>query len=146
MENKMKDNYNLNRFIQAQAGIYETVISELKNGCKRSHWMWFIFPQVTGLGNSPMSIQYSIKSLQEAEEYLNHPILGSRLKECSSIVLNTDDHSAIQIFGSIDELKFRSSMTLFNIARHNENIFELVLEKYFKRLQDKKTLKLLSKT
>ena len=141
----MEDNYNLERFIKAQAGIYETAVYELKNGHKTSHWMWFIFPQFKGLGFSSMSVQYSISSLREAEEYLNHPILGSRIKECSRIVLNINDHSAKQIFGSIDELKFRSSMTLFNYVQNSEKIFELVLEKYFKGLQDNRTLELLSK-
>ena len=139
----MDDNYNLNRFIKAQAVIYETVISELKNGRKTSHWMWFIFPQIKGLGFSSMSIQYSISSIQEAVEYLNHPILGSRIRECTRIVLNTDGHSAKQIFGSIDELKFRSSMTLFNYVQHNEDISELAVEKYFRGLQDNRTLELL---
>ena len=141
----MDDNYNLERFIKAQAEIFETVVSELKNGRKTSHWMWFIFPQIKGLGFSSMSILYSIKSLQEAEEYLNHPILGSRIRECSRIVFNIDCYSAKQIFGSIDELKFRSSMTLFNYVQNNENIFELVLAKYFNGLQDNRTLELLSK-
>ena len=139
----MEDNYNLERFIKAQDGIYEAAVSELKNGYKTSHWMWFIFPQFKGLGFSSMSVQYSISSLREAEEYLNHPILGRRIKESSRIVLNINDHSAKQIFGSIDELKFRSSMTLFNYVQNNENIFELVLEKYFNGLQDNRTLELL---
>lgn len=140
----MKDTYNLGRFMKAQAGIYETVISELKNERKTSHWMWYIFPQIKGLGFSSMSIQYSISSIREAEEYLNHPVLGSRIKECSRIVFTIDGHSAKEIFGIIDELKFRSSMTLFNYIRHNENIFELILNKYFKGLQDNRTLELLS--
>ena len=139
----MEDKYNLERFIKAQAGIYESVISELKNGHKRSHWMWFIFPQLKGLGNSSISIKYSISSPREAEEYLDHPILGSRIKECSRIVLNIDGFSAMQIFGSIDELKLRSSMTLFDAVQQNENIFELVLGKYFKGIKDKRTLDLL---
>jgi uncharacterized protein (DUF1810 family) len=142
MENRKE--YNLNRFIKAQAGIYKTAVCELKNGHKTSHWMWFIFPQIKGLGFSSMSIQYSIKSLQEAEKYLDHPILGSRIRDCSRIVLNINGYSARQIFGSIDELKFRSSMTLFNYVQNNEKIFELVLVKYFKGLQDKRTLELLS--
>ena len=140
----MEDNYNLERFIKAQAGIYETAVYELKNGHKTSHWMWYIFPQIKGLGFSSMSIQYSISSLLEAEEYLNHPILGSRIRECTRIVLNINSHSARQIFGSIDEIKFRSSMTLFNYVQKNENIFELALAKCFKGLQDNRTLELLS--
>ncbi len=139
------DNYNLDRFIKAQENIYEAVISELKNGHKTSHWMWYIFPQLKGLGYSSMSIKYSIGSIQEAVEYLNHPILGSRIRECSRIVLTTDGYSAKQILGSIDELKFRSSMTLFNYVQKNEDIFELVLSKYFNGIQDNKTLELLSK-
>ena len=139
----MEDIYNLERFIKAQAGIYETAVYELKNGHKTSHWMWFIFPQIKGLGFSSMSIQYSISSRPEAEEYLNHPILGSRIRECTRIVLSIDNLSAKQIFGSIDELKFRSSMTLFNYVQTNENIFELVLAKYFKGQQDNRTLEIL---
>ena len=140
----MEDNYNLERYIKAQAGIYETAVCELKNGHKTSHWMWFIFPQIKGLGFSSISIQYSISSLREAGEYLNHPILGSRIRECTEIVLNIDGYSARQIFGNIDELKLRSSMTLFNYVQKNENIFELALAKYFKGLQDNRTLELLS--
>ena len=143
MENRKE--YNLNRFIKAQTGIYKTAVNELENGHKTSHWMWFIFPQLKGLGNSSMSIKYSISSLLEAEEYLKHPVLGSRIKECSRIIFTLDGHSAKQIFGSIDELKFRSSMTLFNYVQHNENIFELILDKYYKGLQDNRTLEILSK-
>lgn len=139
----MEDNYNLERFIKAQAGIYETVVSELKNGHKTSHWMWFIFPQIKGLGFSSMSMQYSISSLREAEEYLNHPVLGSRIRECARIVLDINGYSAKQIFGGIDEVKLKSSMTLFNYVQTSDNIFELVLEKYFKGLQDNRTLELL---
>lgn len=139
----MEDNYNLERFADAQTGIYKTVVSELKDGYKRTHWMWYIFPQIKGLGMSPFSIKYSICSLQEAEEYLKHPVLGSRIRECTRIVLDINNHSAIQIFGSIDEKKFRSSMTLFNYVQTNENIFESALVKYFKGQQDNKTLELL---
>ena len=141
----MDDNYNLERFIEAQEGIYKTAVSELKNGHKTSHWMWYIFPQIKGLGFSSMSMQYSISSLREAEEYLDHPILGSRIRECTRIVLDINDYSAKQIFGSIDEIKFRSSMTLFNYVQNNENIFELALVKYFNGIQDNRTLELLSK-
>ncbi len=140
----MEDNYNLQRFIKAQAGIYETVVFELKNGHKTSHWMWFIFPQIKGLGFSAMSVQYSIKSVREAEEYLNHPVLGSRLRECTEIVLNLNGYSAKQIFGSIDQQKFKSSMTLFNALQQSEYIFELALRKYFKSLPDNRTLDLLN--
>jgi len=139
------DNYKLERFIKAQEGIYSIAVNELKNGHKTSHWMWYIFPQLKGLGFSSMSIKYSIASIEEAVEYLNHSILGSRIRECSRIVLSTDGYSAKQIFGSIDELKFRSSMTLFNYVQKNEDIFELVLSKYFNGIQDNKTLELLSK-
>lgn len=136
--------YNLERFVKAQTGIYETVVSELKDGYKRTHWMWYIFPQFKGLGLSPVSIKYSISSVQEAVEYLNHPILGNRIRECTEIVLNLDGYSAKQIFGSIDQLKFRSSMTLFNAIQQSENIFELALRKYFKGLTDDRTLDLLN--
>ena len=138
-----KDIYNLNRFIKAQADIYESVLSELKNGHKTSHWMWFIFPQIKGLGNSTMSVKYAVNSFKEAEEYLNHPLLGKRIKECTDIVLNLNGYSAKQIFGSIDEMKLRSSMTMFNAVQQGENIFKLVLDKYFKGLEDQRSLELL---
>lgn len=106
--------------------------------------MWFIFPQIRGLGNSPMSMNYAINSFKEAEEYLNNPLLGKRIRECTEIVLNLDGYSAKQIFGSIDELKLKSSMTLFNYVQNNENIFKKVLAKYFNDLQSNRTLDLLN--
>src|SRR2546425_8541472 len=109
----MNDPYNLQRFVDAQEPFYEEVCRELREGYKRSHWMWFIFPQIKGLGHSPMANKFAISSLQEAEAYLNHPILGPRLRECSRLVTLLEGRSIDQIFGSTDSLKFRSSMTLF---------------------------------
>ena len=136
-------NNDLNRFIEAQADIYESILSELKNGYKITHWMWFIFPQIRGLGSSPMSIKYAINSFKEAEEFLNHSLLGKRIKECTEIVLNLEGSSTKQIFGSIDELKFKSSMTLFNAAQQSDIIFELAIGKYFNGIQDNRTIELL---
>ena len=141
----MNDPYNLNRFIIAQAEIYETVLTELQQGSKTSHWMWFIFPQVKGLGTSTISIRYAINSGQEATAYLAHPILGKRIRECTQIVLDTVGRTANQIFGNIDALKFRSSITLFNDIAANEIGFKLALDKYFNGLPDNRTLEILAR-
>lgn len=135
----MKDKYNLDRFVEAQVEVYEKVISELKNGFKVTHCMWFIFPQIEGLGFSTTSIFYSIHSKNEAIEYLNHPLLGRRLIECTSIVNNIQQRSALEIFGQTDELKFRSSMTLFDSVQQNVDVFKTALLKYFGGMPDKRT-------
>jgi len=140
----MNDPYNLNRFMLAQAEIYETVRAELKQGAKASHWMWFIFPQIKGLGHSAMSIHYAIDSEQEAKAYSAHPILGKRIRECTQIVLDTVGRTANQIFGNVDALKFRSSLTLFNYIEADETVFKLALAKYFNGLPDTKTLEILT--
>jgi uncharacterized protein (DUF1810 family) len=137
------DPYSLSRFINAQETIYESVLAELRSGQKRSHWMWFIFPQIEGLGHSPTSKYYAIKSLDEAREYLNHPILGSRLVECAEIILGIEGRTASEIFGFPDDLKLRSCMTLFSCAAEADSMFDRVLEKYFDGKQDNETLKLL---
>ncbi len=137
------DPYDLNRFIKAQDSVYQQVLTELKNGNKTSHWMWFIFPQLQGLGKSSTAIFYSITSLNEAEEYLDHPILGSRLKECSQILLDIEETSADSIFGFPDNKKLQSSMTLFNLISDSSPIFEEVLNKFFDGEQDSQTLQLL---
>lgn len=125
------DPYNLQRFVEAQESVYETARAELSAGSKRGHWIWFIFPQLTGLGMSAMSQAFGISSLDEARAYLNHPILGARLRECTQLVLNVQGRSVDQIFGYPDNLKFRSSMTLFAKSARDNQIFTDALGKYF---------------
>jgi uncharacterized protein (DUF1810 family) len=137
------DPFNLNRFIRAQESVYENVLWELQNGRKQTHWMWFIFPQIEGLGYSPMSKLYSIKNIMEAREYLQHPILGARLLDCARIVLELKDRSAHEIFGSPDDLKLQSSMTLFTTLTDSGSVFEQVLDNYYNGERDGKTLDLL---
>jgi uncharacterized protein (DUF1810 family) len=137
------DPYDLSRFVSAQAGSYETALSELRQGRKRSHWMWYIFPQYTGLGTSATSQRYAIKSVAEAIAYLNHPLLGQRLTECAEAVLLVDGRSAHQIFGSPDDIKLKSSATLFAHVSPAGSVFERVLDKYFDGTRDSKSLRLL---
>ena len=125
------DSHNLQRFVDAQQHVISSVIAELKHGRKRGHWIWFIFPQLKGLGHSANSEFYGILSLQEAAAYLQHPLLGPRLKECTQLVNAVEGHSAQDIFGEIDALKFRSSMTLFAKAASDNQIFINAIEKYF---------------
>ncbi len=135
---------DLNRFIKAQENSFEQALSEIKSGRKRSHWMWYIFPQFKGLGFSETSKYYSIKDLDEAKRYLNHPILGERLKLITNELLALNENNANKIFGNPDDLKLKSSMTLFaaiNISE--ENIFNAVLDKYFNGQTDYKTLTLI---
>ena len=136
----MNDPYNLQRFIDAQNPIYEQVCSELRQGCKTGHWMWFIFPQIRGLGHSPMASKFAISSLEEARAYLNDPIPGSRFRECTRLVNRTDDRTIRQIFGYPDALKFRSSMTLFAHATSENQDFEDALQKYFAGEYDRLTV------
>lgn len=138
----MADPYYLQRFIEAQNSRYETVVSELTNGRKQSHWMWFIFPQIAGLGQSELAKKYAISSIDEARAYLAQPLLGSRLREATTIVNQLSDLTALEIFGNIDALKFHSSMTLFYQAG-NDDTFLLALKKYFKGQLDIKTLEIL---
>lgn len=123
--------YNLNRFLEAQEPVIADVKAELKAGQKRSHWMWYIFPQVEGLGTSEMAQRYAISSREEAEAYLDHSILGSRLRECTGLVNRIEGRSATKIFGSPDDLKFRSSMTLFAAVAADPTPFQEALETYF---------------
>jgi uncharacterized protein (DUF1810 family) len=127
------DPYDLRRFITAQdeGGTYERAAAELRGGRKTSHWMWFVFPQIAGLGQSPTSKRFALTSLGEAEDYVRHPILGPRLLECTRIVAETEDRSADEIFGGIDGQKLRSSMTLFMRAAPDEPLFSAVLHRYF---------------
>ena len=127
----MNDEYELQRFVEAQDGIYEQVLRELRAGRKTSHWMWFVFPQIEGLGYSSMAQRYAIGSRAEAEAYLKHPVLGPRLRECTALVNGVEGRSLHQIFGSPDDMKFRSSMTLFAACDGDEaSVFKTALEKY----------------
>ncbi|WP_158747969.1 DUF1810 domain-containing protein [Acidobacterium sp. S8] len=139
----MQDTYNLQRFVDAQDSVYEQVCAELRAGQKRSHWMWFIFPQIQGLGQSSMAIRFAISSLDEAKAYLQHPVLGPRLRECSGLVAAIEGHSIDEIFGYPDDLKLHSSMTLFARAAPEDPVFQEVLQKYFHGEPDHQTLKLL---
>ena len=132
----------LNRF-SAQQFIYTQVLQELRNAKKTSHWMWFIFPQIEGLGHSSTAKYYSIKNIEEAKEYVAHPVLGKRLLECSNILLNINGRSADEIFGYPDNMKLRSSMTLFNYVAPDHKVFAGVLEKYFNDEPDQQTLAIL---
>jgi uncharacterized protein (DUF1810 family) len=125
------DPYPLNRFVAAQDPVYAQVRAELRRGHKTSHWMWFVFPQLAGLGRSEMSKRYAIASLGEAQAYLRHPVLGPRLIECATLVFQVSGKTAHEIFGSPDDLKFRSSMSLFARASAENPIFENNLQKYF---------------
>ena len=135
--------YNLNRFVEAQETTYDIALSEIKNGYKQSHWMWFIFPQHKALGFSATSKFYGISDLKEAEQYLSHPILGERLREISKELLKHKGKSAIDILGEIDALKLKSSMTLFDIVEPN-SVFHEILEEFYQGDKDNYTLKLLA--
>lgn len=135
------DPYNLQRFVAAQASWLDQVYAELREGHKKGHWMWFIFPQITGLGYSEVSMYYAISCLDEAEEYLNHPILGPRLIECTRLVNVIANRSVRKIFGYPDYLKFHSCMTLFAQLSSRTEVFKQALEKYFQGKQDSQTLK-----
>jgi len=137
------DAHDLARFVVAQERVYPDVLAELKNGRKRSHWMWFIFPQVDGLGFSPTTKFYAIRNLDEARCYLDHPLLGVRLLECSKLVLNVRDRTVSDIFGYPDDLKLRSCMTLFACVAGPGSVFERVLDYCFDGKRDGKTLELL---
>ena len=134
--------YDLSRFLEAQKNSYDTALREIRAGRKRSHWMWYIFPQIQGLGFSSTAQYYAICDLQEAKDYLAHPVLGARLKEISSALLDLEGLSASEIFGYPDDLKLRSCMTLFRMADLNEPIFLEVLEKYYDGKPDSRTVEL----
>jgi uncharacterized protein (DUF1810 family) len=140
----MNDPFDLQRFAEAQADVIDHVMEELRAGKKRSHWMWFVFPQLAGLGRSTMAQRYAISSLEEARAYLAHPVLGVRLKACSELVLAVEDRSVADIFGAPDDQKFWSSMTLFSItADASTAVFRACLQKYFGGSTDRGTLLLL---
>jgi uncharacterized protein (DUF1810 family) len=134
------DPYNLQRFVDAQHPVFAQVTSELREGEKQSHWMWFIFPQIQGLGSSPLARKYAISSLEEAKAYLDHSLLGPRLKECVQLVLAVDGRTVGQIFGTPDDLKLRSSLTLFSRADPDNPLFQQALQKYFGGEADSATL------
>ena len=133
---------SLQRFVEAQDGVYPHALAELKAGRKRGHWMWFVFPQIAGLGSSPTAQRYAISSLDEARAYLAHPVLGPRLRESAQAVLEVDGKSASEILGYPDELKLRSSMTLFARAADDPGVFEAVLDKFYDG-PDTRTLQLI---
>jgi uncharacterized protein (DUF1810 family) len=138
-----QDSFNLQRFIQAQNPVFGKIEEELQAGEKRRHWMWFVFPQIAGLGGSEMSRYFAIQSGEEALAYLEHPLLGSRLRTCTALVLNVRERSAAQIFGHPDDLKFRSSMTLFAQIAPDPDLFKQALKQYFHGIPDDWTLSLL---
>ncbi|HEX3864092.1 MAG TPA: DUF1810 domain-containing protein [Stellaceae bacterium] len=125
------DPHNLRRFVEAQAPVFERVLAELRAGEKRSHWMWFVFPQIAGLGLSPVARTYAISGRDEAVAYLNHPVLGPRLRECTRLVMQTSGRSIVEILGEPDNLKFRSSMTLFSRVTPENAVFAEALNKFF---------------
>ena len=137
------DPYDLQRFVQAQeqGGTYAQAFAELRRGRKTGHWMWFVFPQIAGLGQSPTSRHFAIRSLDEAKAYLAHPVLASRLLECAGAVAAVIDRTAPEIFGAVDAQKLRSSMTLFREAAPDVHVFERVLDRYFDGALDSETLK-----
>ena len=134
---------NLKRFIEAQEADYQIALSEVRKGRKQSHWMWYIFPQIQGLGFSETSKFYAIKNINEAEEFLNHPVLGSRLVHICNELLKLKSNDANKIFGSPDDLKLKSSMTLFSSLHNTNPVFQLVLEKFFNGTKDNKTLRII---
>jgi uncharacterized protein (DUF1810 family) len=135
----MNSGFDLERFVEAQDAIYDAVVQELRLGRKTGHWMWFIFPQVAGLGQSAMSQRYAIGSLDEAQAYLAHPVLGTRLRECAHLVLAIPDRSAEEVLGPVDAMKLRSSATLFNLAEPDEPAFAALLDRCFGGVADART-------
>lgn len=138
------ETHNLERFIAAQKAVYQTALQELKEGMKKGHWMWYIFPQIQGLGFTETSKFYAIKDMQEASAYLAHRVLGPRLILVANTLLGLEVKNAHKIFGSPDDVKLRSSMTLFSLVPGADPVFEAVLQKYFEGLKDNKTLKILA--
>jgi len=139
----MDDPFDLERFVEAQEPVYEQVCRELRAGRKQSHWMWFVFPQIRGLGHSPTAQHFSIRSRAEAEAYLRHPVLGARLRECMALVNAVEGRGISDIFGYPDDLKFRSSMTLFAEVAPEEQVFRQALDKYFGGEPDERTVALM---
>ena len=140
----LTDPFNLQRFIDAQASVYPQVCAELRAGYKATHWMWFVFPQIGGLGTSAMARLYAIGSAAEARAYLVHPLLGARLRECAALILAIEGRTAHEIFRNPDDLKFRSSMTLFAAVADDAAIFDQTLQKYFAGVGDPRTHQILA--
>jgi uncharacterized protein (DUF1810 family) len=138
------DPYRLDRFLDAQAGIHDVALAEIQAGRKQTHWMWFVFPQIAGLGSSRTSQYYAIKSAGEARAYLEHPVLGDRLRKCADAVLHLSARSATDVFGSPDDLKLWSSATLFAAVSEPGSAFEHIISRYFRGEPDTKTLELLA--
>ena len=136
--------YDLDRFVEAQQGVYAGALAELERGRKTSHWMWFVFPQLSGLGSSAMAHRYAVTSLEEAQAYLAHSLLGARLRECAVAAVGPAGRSASQVFGFPDDLKFRSSMTLFERAEPGAEVFAAALESLCGGMRDDATLRLLN--
>jgi len=139
------DPYDLNRFVEAQEVNYSDALSELRAGHKRSHWMWYVFPQIAGLGHSAMSARYSIRSEDEARAYLVHPVLGPRLVECAEAILGVENSSALEILGSPDDLKLKSSATLFAYISAEGSVFHRILDTFYSSEPDLRTLQLLGR-
>ena len=139
----METVFNLNRFLEAQETKYNDALSEIKNGRKLTHWMWYIFPQIAGLGFTDFNVLYAIQNKEEATQYLNHPVLGKRLIEISKAVVEIEGKTALEIFGKPDERKLKSSMTLFSIINDPNSIFQQVLDKYYNGMKDENTLQLI---
>lgn len=138
----MDDPFNLARFVAAQDGIYDVALSEIRGGSKRSHWMWFVFPQIAGLGSSPISKRYAIASADETRAYLDHPVLGARYRECVDTLQRLPGSSAEKVFGHVDAQKLQSSLTLFSAIRA-DGLFEAALNRWFGAQRDETTLRLL---
>ena len=138
------DPFDLNRFLLAQDDTYDRALAELRAGRKTSHWMWYVFPQIDGLGHSQTARFFAVKSLAEARAYLAHPVLGKRLRECAAAVLSVSGRTASEIFGSPDDIKFRSSMTLFERAEPDCDLFSDALDRFFEGRRDRLTLELLA--
>jgi uncharacterized protein (DUF1810 family) len=140
----VKDAYDLQRFLEAQAGVYVHACAELRAGRKKSHWMWFVFPQIRGLGSSPMAVRYAISGIEEARAYLGHVVLGPRLRECARIVEGVQGRTVGEIFGYPDDLKFHSCMTLFAQVEEGGGVFLEAIERYFGGELDRGTVGILS--
>jgi uncharacterized protein (DUF1810 family) len=143
-DDRVAGDFELQRFIEAQDSVYPSVLAELRSGQKRSHWMWFVFPQLHGLGSSAMAREYAIRSRQEARAYSDHPVLGARLRECVELVLAVEGRTASQIFPYPDDLKFHSCVTLFEATAVVPDLFRAALNKYFDGRSDQRTLDLLA--
>ena len=141
----MNDNNELIRFLEAQNQVYLKALAEIKNGRKETHWMWYIFPQMKGLGSTETAQFYGIKDWSEATAYLQHPVLGQHLIEISYVVLQLEGKTSVEIFGTPDDLKLRSCMTLFATVENADPVFSAVLDKYFNSIPDKRTLQLLNR-